>query len=433
MTVVYLREQLPERTRLEDNDAQWLSSRVFEDWRSKKSDKPCLKLEREDGNVFATGSYFVGADWVREGEVAVCVYPKLNDGYEIDYVRMLNDALSEPENFEHLRDLVTIRFDAPSIKIEQRRDLLSILLIAEYLNTLERILRKGLKQSFSAIEENLRGKVKGRILVSRNIRENLVRGRVTDNVCRYQVYGVDTPENRLLKRALLFCARQLPVYRHSFNVGPLERKVRLARPYFKDVGDDVDVREARLCKGNPIYRDYYQAVTIAQLLLRRFSYNITRLGKEEISTPPFWIDMSKLFELYVLHHLRQVFTGKGEVTYHFHASFQELDYLLRPELWHEPYIIDAKYKPQYKYTEEKEDMRQVAGYARLTRVYKELGLDPDATLPIKSLIVYPDQTASERFTFSREAEPQFDNIIRYARTYKVGIRLPVIGNKIVRL
>ena len=28
------------------------------------------------------------------------VSPKLNDGFEIDYVRMLNEALSETDNYE---------------------------------------------------------------------------------------------------------------------------------------------------------------------------------------------------------------------------------------------------------------------------------------------------------------------------------------------
>ena len=54
-------------------------------------------------------SYFVGVDWIKEEELAVQVSPKMNDGFEIDYVRMLNEALAEPDNMEHLKDLLTIR------------------------------------------------------------------------------------------------------------------------------------------------------------------------------------------------------------------------------------------------------------------------------------------------------------------------------------
>ena len=187
----------------------------------------------------------------------------------------------------------------------------------------------------------------------------------------------------------------------------------------------------RTFKGNPVFKEYYTAVEYAQLLLRRFSYDITLAGKKEIDTPPFWIDMSKLFELYVLSKLRAVFTGRKEVQYHVKVDDQELDYLLKPTEWAEPYVIDAKYKPRYG--ERRgitiDDAREVSGYARLSGVYRELNMDADAVAPIKCLIIYPDQEQEERFTFSKTAEPQFEKVSEYVRFYKVGIKLPVIASK----
>jgi 5-methylcytosine-specific restriction enzyme subunit McrC len=138
--------------------------------------------------------------------------------------------------------------------------------------------------------------------------------------------------------------------------------------------------------------------------------------------------MSKLFELYLFHHLRNVFTEKDEIKYHVNAHYQELDYLLNPKLWPEPYVIDAKYKPRYKYHGgiSIDDAREVAGYSRLSSIYKKLGLDEETSLPIKCLIIYPDQESAEGFTFSRYEEPVFDKILGYVRFYKHGIRLPVI-------
>ncbi len=66
----------------------------------------------------------------------------------------------------------------------------------------------------------------------------------------------------------------------------------------------------------------------------------------------------------------------------------------------------------------------MAGYARLSKIYALLGLNEEKDLPIKCLIVYPDQAQEERFTFSRDKEPAFDRITKYVRMYKVGIRLP---------
>lgn len=360
--------------------------------------------------------------------MAVQVSPKMNDGMEIDYVRMLNDALCESENFDHLKDLVTIKFDKPSVRIQQNKDLLSIFIVTEFLNVLQHIVMKGLKKGYIAIEKNLHNKVKGHILVGRNIIHNLTKGKVTDNICRYQIYDVDTQENRILKKALCFCSDILKVYQHALDVSVLQKKIKFIKPHFENVGSDVSTKTIKCFKGNPVFREYNLAIEFAQLLMHRFSYDITLVGRKEISTPPFWIDMSKLFELYVYHHLRNVFTEKGEVQYHVNAHYQELDYLLHPKEWANPYVIDAKYKPRYKQQGgiSIDDAREVAGYARLSKIYNELGLDENTAPPIKCLIIYPDQEKEEDFAFTRESEPRFDAISGYIRMYKVGIRLPEI-------
>ena len=437
--LVQIKEQLLENTYLrcveKDTIIQYLNDGcevIFNVRRGRKEEERCLKLSRRGENILATGSYLVGLDWVKEGKLAVQVCPKMNDQFEIDYIRMLNEALEESENFDHLKDLVTIYFEKPPIRINQQYDLLSIFLITEYLNLLQRLVRKGLKSSFYLIEENLNNKIKGRIQVSRTIHKNVSRGNMTDNVCRYQVYGVDSAENRILKKALIFCKRRLETLRRTFDTTFCEQKIRHIQPYFSQVGDDINVREIKAFCGNPVFKEYYKAVEFAQLLLKRFSYNITNVIGVEVESPPFWIDMSKLFELYVFRRLKAVFTGRGEITYHFKAHYQELDYLLRAFNWPEPYVIDAKYKPYYKNNGgiTMDDARQVCGYARLTTVYRTLKLDENVDPPIKCLVVYPDQEQEEDFSFTRMVEPEFDKVNGYVRLYKVGIRLPVIKNGI---
>ncbi len=435
MRVVQLQEQLLENTYLQQTECEAIipymddGSEVVRGVKRGCEEKElCLKLSRKADSICATGSYFVGVDWIKEEELAVQVSPKMNDGFEIDYVRMLNEALAEPDNMEHLKDLLTIRFDKPSICISQKQDLLSIFLITEYLNILQRIVRKGLKKSYYRVEENLNNKVKGHILVSRTIQRNLAKGCITDNVCRYQVYDIDSPENRILKKALSFCRKQLEVYKYALDTTSLEQKVRNAKPYFEMVGDEISVKSMKTFRGNPVFKEYYKAVEFAQLLLRRFSYDITLVGKSEIDTPPFWIDMSKLFELYVFGNLKKIFTEKKEIQYHIKAHYQELDFLLNPKEWPEPYVIDAKYKPRYKKCGGIiiEDARELSGYARLSSIYRKLGLNEDTAPPIKCLVVYPDQEKEEGFTFTRTEEPDFDKVSGYVRFYKLGIRLPVI-------
>lgn len=434
MKLIQLQEQLLEGTLLQHDisilhqhmeDGQEV---VFTVKRGREDQELCLRLKRCGDEIRANGQYFVGVDWIKEKELAVQVSPKMNDGMEIDYVKMLNDALCESENFDHLKDLVTIKFDKPSVNIQQNKDLLSIFLVTEYLNVLQHIVKKGLKKGYITIEKNLRNKVKGHILVGKNIRHNLTKGKVTNNICRYQIYDVDTQENRILKKALLFCSDILKVYQHAIDISVLQKKIRFIKPHFENVGSGISTQTMKTFKANPVFCEYNLAIEFAQLLMHRFSYDITLVGRKEISTPPFWIDMSKLFELYVFHHLRKVFVAKGEVQYHVNAHYQELDYLLHPKEWANPYVIDAKYKPMYKHQGgiSIDDAREVAGYARLSKVYEELGLDQDTAPPIKCLIVYPDQGKEERFSFTRESEPKFDSISGYIRMYKVGIRLPQI-------
>lgn len=122
--LVQIKEQLLENTYLrcveKDTIIQYLNDGcevIFNVRRGRKEEERCLKLSRRGENILATGSYFVGLDWVKEGKLAVQVCPKMNDQFEIDYIRMLNEALEESENFDHLKDLVTIYFEKPPIRI----------------------------------------------------------------------------------------------------------------------------------------------------------------------------------------------------------------------------------------------------------------------------------------------------------------------------
>ena len=127
MKIIQLHEQMLENTKLlHDVDAilPFLEDGqevMYVVKRGREEKELCLKLRRTNDDILATGSYFVGVDWIKENELAVQVSPKMNDGFEVDYVKMLNDALSERENFDHLQDLVTINFDKTSIKVNQQQ------------------------------------------------------------------------------------------------------------------------------------------------------------------------------------------------------------------------------------------------------------------------------------------------------------------------
>lgn len=86
-------------------------------------------------------------------------------------------------------------------------------------------------------------------------------------------------------------------------------------------------------------------------------------------------------------------------------------------------VVDAKYKPYYKYGINHQDMRQVSGYARLEKTYSRLGIAADDL--IFCLIIYPDiedgLTAEQFLSVNLEGHP----VSGYRKIFKVGIKVPV--------
>lgn len=65
------------------------------------------------------------------------------------------------------------------------------------------------------------------------------------------------------------------------------------------ISDDVRENELNQIKHNPFYKDYKDAIRIGNYVLKRFAFNIIKTSANKVATPPFWIDMPRLFEMYV--------------------------------------------------------------------------------------------------------------------------------------
>jgi len=391
----------------------------------------CIDFDKKQGEYHFQTSYFVGVDWVDiSKDLKIYIQPKQDkDPIEINYIGMLLEALQEPENLKHLDDLVHIDFQKPYIPITQKQDLLSPFLIAQFLQILKRIVRKGLKKSYYTVTENLNARVKGKILVGRNIKENLVKGRQIYTICQYQEFGVNCDENKILKKAYQFSRRIIQQYEKGINNQPLLQLINYIHPAFEAVSDEIDIRKIKTFKSNPLFKEYDQAIKLALLILKRFSYNITKTEQQQIMTPPFWIDMSKLFELYVYKKLRYIFSS-DEVKYHMKAKYQELDFVLKSHRNKMLFVVDTKYKPRYHdHNISIEDIRQVSGYARLERVYKELSIS-DYRQNINCLILYSHQECDELLGFEHFDYDEKNDVKKirkekgYVNFYKLGIKLP---------
>lgn len=128
--------------------------------------------------------------------------------------------------------------------------------------------------------------------------------------------------------------------------------------------------------------------------------------------------MSKLFELFVLGLLKDKYGN--EVIYHYSNAGNELDFLLNNEKF--KIVIDAKYKPYYESSFVNDDIRQISGYARLSSVYKILGISEKEL--IDCLIIYPNQNGVQNFL--KDELLQVTPISKYVGIKKLGVKIPTI-------
>ena len=393
-----------------------------------------------------TASYFIGASWLVENKLSVVVLPKIEN---IDFLDMFMTALSVDTNNEknYFSKCYGIDFNAPPIETKEDISQLTPLLLVHFLKLLDVLVSKGLKKDYVTITENLKNKIKGHIVLSQQIKKNIIPKRVNRNVCTYQIYTEDIPVNRLLKKALIFANNMLlRLLPSNKNTTKLKALVNNIMPYFNDVSDVIQISEVKQCYGNKLFKSYVETVKVAKDILRRFDYSLTNIGAENRNTPCFWIDMSRLFELYVYSRLSEIY---GENIKFQVSGYQRTaaDYIHVGE----HIIMDAKYKQRYdrSFSGILPDIREMSGYARDYKILKHFGNDfLKSNDEVKCLIIYPqdayrdamegtvdggteeeflDMTNMSELTYGTSLWSQGTDV-RYFRNFrKLKVSLPIIN------
>lgn len=425
-----------------------LSPKAF----NKKNDRYCFTVKESIDYFHVKADYFIGVDWLEENHSAITIAPKLNtrlvdiiagekddketeldDEFKslpetgrdvfVDYFAVLNDCLTIDYLYEEIDNLAQINWTAKEIPIRQEQDWISPLLIVKFLKVVRSIARKGLKKGYYKTVQNINSKVKGKILIGQNIKENVVKNRFTNTVCLYEEFGVNTLDNRLLKKAFEFTISYLDFNKKLFggNNTNFTEIINFCRPVFESVSNEIEVYQIKQFKANPFFKEYNEGIQLAKLILKRYAYNISNTSKEIVTTPPYWIDMPKLFELYTYKFLKGRFPQENSLEYHVRTYGNELDYLINSN--NTKMVVDAKYKPLYIYGKNHQDMRQVSGYARLDKVYTNLKIEGNDL--IDCLIIYPDIENGYNEIELNTIDLKLQPIKGYRNIFKVGIKLPV--------
>ena len=391
-------------------------------FQKRQGEQVCFRISPTAGGHRIETSYYIGVDWIGYGSHAVYVQPKMNAGdYQTDYLQMLAIALRHPDVSAHTGDLFEIKYAQPSIEIGREQDLLTPLLAVQFLSVVKALVQRGLKKSYYRVERNLNGRIKGKINRTGTIQHNILKNKSLHTLCVFDEFGLNSPENRLLKKTLLFVQQYLSTMRHFQAEAYVTDTLRFVLPAFTGVSENADPHEWRHPKKNALYGEYEEGIRLAKLILQRFGFHLSNVQTAgTMKTPPFWIDMSRLFELYVLGLLKDRFPGPKEVLYHYTVSGNELDFVLNTPDY--KMVIDAKYKPKYEHSFGNDDIRQVSGYARSKFVYKHLGKTEQDV--IDCLIVYPDRNLKAGDIENRDLKAE--KIGAYVGFYKLGVGLPVL-------
>ena len=388
-------------------------------------------------------SYYIGATWltpdgnVDENTKAVVVVPRI----DIDFIEMFISALNFTSSSEYFVKFYGIDFDAPQIKTDQARNHLTPLLIIHFLSVMKALVKHGLRKGYVWRERNL-NKVKGRMMLTKHLQKNVFSKREDRNFCRFQEYTEDIFENRLLKKTLLFVESAMnntPAMKAHSMFSSLQLDINHLKSALSNVSSDVESDQVKQFHSSKLFREYSEAIKLARMILRRYDYSIQATSEEQHSTPPFWIDMARLYEVYVYSKLAEVYgtenilfqvPGHGKTA----VDFVKLD---------EHLIMDTKYKPRYQSGDQKmiDDIREISGYARDIKILKRFEEEPDESIEeVKCIIIYPviQPDITDNGSYGEEREPEHDisffpagkllpscTKIKYFRNfYKISVPLP---------
>ena len=93
----------------------------------------------------------------------------------------------------------------------------SVITVTVFLKLLSLLCKKPLFGRMIKNEENIVGKVKGKVIIEKNIRQNTMHGRNERFYCRYLHFSNDIKENQILKAALLKAKRFITDYYGDYS------------------------------------------------------------------------------------------------------------------------------------------------------------------------------------------------------------------------
>ena len=244
-----------------------------------------LRLTQHRGRRVVQVTSFVGVIRAPDG-TQIEVLPKLGKdirGGVNEARQLLIEMLCCLKGFRHLK--------TDSAKISAARMPLLEVFIGEFLRTVERIVKRGLRSDYSSRQDNIFA-LRGKLLMGPHLRQNLFRA--DRFFTEHDEFSTDRPENRLLHTAL----RRVLILSTSQANQQLGRELQFI---FAEVPASVeprlDFQRVKPDRGMGYYAD---ALAWARLIVDEES-PLTGVGVH--GAPSLLFPMEAVFEAFVAKHL----------------------------------------------------------------------------------------------------------------------------------
>ena len=274
-----------------DSTFRWLEDKCLKF--DAKNETAWLKLVRRGGCRAVQVTNYVGVIQAPDG-YQIEVLPKIgkvterNEAAYSKIRKILIDMICCLQGFEHIQ--------IDSARIAAAKMPLLDVFIQDFLRTVERIVKRGLRSNYVSRQDNLFA-LRGKLLMASHLRQNLCRA--DRFFTEHDEFETDRPENRLLHTAL----RRVLALPTSHANNRLARELAFA---FADVPlsaqPRLDFQRVRLDRGMSYYEP---ALAWARLILDDKS-PVTGAGEE--TAPSLLFPMEKVFEAFVAKHLAKQLT-----------------------------------------------------------------------------------------------------------------------------
>ncbi len=374
-----------------DEYRKWLNAQ-----KTKYQNKETLGLHPK-GDSFAPGN-FIGMVWIGEGENKAVLrvdskFPTMN------YIKMFAECVADPFIGKHINCL---HFWAKQdlIDVENDNDFLLLTAIA-FLHELNTLCKRHLRRHFLREQQNFVGKVKGKILIGKNLQQNIIRQRPDRIFCEYQSVGNDILENRILRTALEKAARCIAKHKNNNNENYLSKQqewIRACRAHLNGVSIvHIKQRDFVAVRTRGVFAHYKRPLNLAKAVLQQFGFNPKQDIKQQTQTPPFALNSAELFERYAELQLREKYQHSKVLRKRKIKSDEDKgnyfsvlvcpDFYIAREGEQQPQIIDAKYKRIEDDKPDEKDMYQVVAYSQHKKLLDEMGCANNQEIELS--LVYP--------------------------------------------